>query len=142
MHIRYIQKRKINFICSSKFVYKRKFIVNKNWLVLRKPKKVLIKVISAQSYGGRNEIVRAIKKLSNIKNITEEAFSKTLDTKGIPDPDLIIRTGGEMRLSNFLLWQSAYSELFFTKTLWPEFSKLEFLNILKEYAGRERRNGK
>ncbi len=106
------------------------------------PKKILIKVISAQSYGGRNEIIRAINNLPNKKDVTEETFSKILDTKDIPDPDLIIRTGGEMRLSNFLLWQSAYSELFFTKTLWPDFSKSEFLNILKEYAGRERRNGK
>ena len=109
----------------------------------RKPNKKVIRVISAQSYGGRDEIVRAIKTLDKSKRkVTEEDFSKALDTSGIPDPDLIIRTGGEMRLSNFLLWQGAYSELFFTKTLWPDFSKKEFLGILDEFSKRERRNGK
>lgn len=103
-----------------------------------------IEVLIALSYGGRAEIVSAIKKLSlkDIEHITEKNFSERLSTQGTPDPDLIIRTGGEMRLSNFLLWQSAYSELFFTKTYWPDFSKKEFENILADFSSRERRNGK
>ncbi len=108
-----------------------------------KPKKERVHLIIALSYGGKDELVRTTQEL--VKNripITEESISKTLDTKNIPDPDLIIRTGGEMRLSNFLLWQSTYSELFFTNTLWPDFSKKEFLKILDEFKQRERRNGK
>ena len=103
-----------------------------------------LKLYLALSYGGRQEIVAAVKKMTadEIKNVTEEKFGTRLSTGGIPDPDLIIRTGGEMRLSNFLLWQSAYSELFFTKTLWPAFTREEFESILKEFSKRERRMGK
>jgi undecaprenyl diphosphate synthase len=102
-----------------------------------------INLIIALSYGGRAEIVAAIKKLNDadVKHLTEEHFSEFLFTKGIPDPDLIIRTGGEMRLSNFLLWQSAYSELFFSKTYWPDFTKKEFFMILEDFSSRERRIG-
>jgi len=75
-------------------------------------------------------------------SITEELFSECLWTAGIPDPDLVIRTGGEKRLSGFLTWQSVYSELFFTDTLWPDFTKEEFLKILTEFGDRERRFGK
>lgn len=98
----------------------------------------------ALSYGGRGEIISAIKKLNpkRIQSLTEEDFSKHLWTSGMPEPDIIIRTGGEMRLSNFLPWQSTYSELFFTKTYWPDFSKKEFSGILEEYYGRQRRMGK
>ena len=74
--------------------------------------------------------------------VTEEYFSKCLQTGDMPDPDMIIRTSGEMRLSGFLPWQAVYSELFFTETLWPDFSEKEFLNMLKEYGERERRLGK
>lgn len=103
-----------------------------------------IEVIIALSYGGRAEIVSAIKKLTagDIENLTENSFSEFLFTKGIPDPDLIIRTGGEMRLSNFLLWQSAYSELFFSETYWPDFTREEFDTIVDKFSSRERRNGK
>jgi len=103
-----------------------------------------IEVVVALSYGGRDEIVSAIKKLTkdDIQKLTEKSFSEHLSTQGIPDPDIIIRTGGEMRLSNFLLWQSAYSELFFTKTLWSDFSEKEFTAIVDEFSSRERRNGK
>lgn len=98
------------------------------------------------SYGGRAEIVSAAKELARSAiapdAVTEEEFSKHLWTAGIPDPDLIIRTGGVMRLSNFLTWQSVYSELFFLETLWPDFTKEEFTSILSEYAERERRFGK
>lgn len=96
----------------------------------------------ALSYGGRDEIVRAIKKAKeNNFEIREDNFGSLLDTSNVPDPDIIIRTGGEKRLSNFLLWQSAYSELFFTDTLWPAFTKEEFMSILDEYGKRTRRFG-
>lgn len=95
------------------------------------------------SYGGRAEIVAAANSASAKSDlITEDLLSQSLWTAGMPDPDIIIRTGGEKRLSNFLLWQSAYSELFFTDTLCPDFDKEEFDAILAEFATRERRNGK
>ena len=104
----------------------------------------------AFSYGGRREILNAAKEIARtkdkagIENLTEEDFSKFLwtDKIGVPDPDLIIRTSGEMRLSGFLTWQSVYSELFFTKTYWPDFSYEEFKKILEEFFMRERRLGK
>ena len=98
----------------------------------------------AFSYGGRAEILDAVNQLikEGVTNVTEETFANSLYTKGLSDPDLIIRTGGEMRLSNFLPWQSVYSELFFTETKWPEFSKEEFQGILESFAARERRRGK
>ena len=98
----------------------------------------------ALSYGGRAEILEAVNKLieEDREVVTESELSEKLWTAGTPDPDLIIRTGGEKRLSNFLLWQSVYSELFFTPTLWPDFSREEFDAIIAEYAKRERRNGK
>ncbi len=99
----------------------------------------------ALSYSGRNEILRAVKKILNAglkpQEITEEVFNTYLDTVGLPPPDLIIRTSGEMRISNFLLWQSAYSEFFFTDTLWPDFTKDEFLLAIQDYQQRERRFG-
>ncbi len=99
----------------------------------------------ALDYGGRREIVQAVNKILSLgkkAKITEETFKNFLYTAGQPDPDLIIRTGGEKRLSNFLLYQSAYSELFFTDTLWPDFTEKEYLEILKDYSKRERRFGK
>ncbi|MEJ2183065.1 MAG: polyprenyl diphosphate synthase [Nitrospirota bacterium] len=102
-------------------------------------------LVAALSYGGRDEIVRAVRKAlaAGVEpgGFTEEALEGHLDTAGLPEPDLIIRTSGEMRLSNFLLWQSAYSELYFTSTLWPDFSKDEFLRALHDYRMRERRFG-
>lgn len=102
-------------------------------------------LIAALSYGGRNEIVRAVKKIvsANINpdDITEEYFESFLDTSGIPSPDLIIRTSGERRVSNFLLWQGAYSEFYFTETLWPDFTRDEFMIALHDYQTRERRFG-
>ncbi len=99
----------------------------------------------ALSYGGRDELIRAIKRAVYLNlstnEITEECISNLLDTAGIPDPDLIIRTSGEQRLSNFLLWQSAYSEFYFTPTLWPDFTKEELLESIYEYQTRERRFG-
>lgn len=101
-------------------------------------------VVFAVSYGGRADIVQAVNHLlaSGIKEVTEEDMSNVLWTHDIDDPDMIIRTSGERRLSNFLTWNSVYSELFFTDTYWPDFSKEEFNTLLAEYATRERRRGK
>lgn len=98
----------------------------------------------AMSYGGRAEIVAAAKALigEEATEISEAAFAHNLWSYPMPDPDLIIRTGGEKRLSGFLPWQSVYSELFFSDTLWPDFSREEFDAILAQYATRERRHGK
>jgi undecaprenyl diphosphate synthase len=96
------------------------------------------------SYGGREEIVHAANACvaDGITAITEEDISKHVYTAGVPDPDMIIRTSGEMRSSGFLPWQAVYSELFFTDTLWPDFSEEEFLKMIAEYGSRERRIGK
>jgi undecaprenyl diphosphate synthase len=97
----------------------------------------------ALSYGSRQEILRAVQKLidSGEKEITEDKLTQYLDTALMPDPDLIIRTSGEFRLSNFLLWQVAYSEIYITETPWPEFDSSEFLKALESYNKRERRYG-
>jgi undecaprenyl diphosphate synthase len=100
----------------------------------------------ALNYGGRQEILSAVRKIVSekpqIENLTEDFFATHLQTGTMPDPDLIIRTSGEKRLSGFLPWQSVYSELFFSDTLWPDFTKEEFDSILAEFAQRERRRGK
>lgn len=102
-------------------------------------------VLLALGYGGRDEIVRAVQKaLSTLRKsdeFSESFLTNNLDSKGIPDPDLIIRTGGEKRLSNFLLWQSAYSELYFSEKLWPDFTEEDFDQALKEFSHRSRRYG-
>lgn len=100
-------------------------------------------LILALSYGGRQEICNAIDALvaRDIRKVTPEILSEALDTKDIPDPDLLIRTSGEYRISNFLLWQLAYTELYFTNTLWPDFHEAEFAKALHSYARRERRFG-
>ena len=100
----------------------------------------------AFDYGGRYEIIDAVKRirLDNIspENITEQLFNKYLYTKDTPYPDLIIRTAGEMRISNFLLWQSAYSEYYYTDVLWPDFGRIEIEKSIKAYSERVRRFGK
>jgi undecaprenyl diphosphate synthase len=102
-------------------------------------------LVLALSYSGRNEILRAIKKTISLRinpdDLTEEYFSSLLDTSGIPAPDLIIRTSGEKRISNFLLWQAAYSEFYFTDALWPDFTREELFVALHDYQLRERRFG-
>jgi len=102
-------------------------------------------LVTALSYSGRNEIVRAVRKVLRSgtmpDELTEEVFSSYLDTAGLASPDLIIRTSGEKRISNFLLGQAAYAELYFTETLWPDFSKDEFLLAIQDYQRRERRFG-
>ncbi len=99
----------------------------------------------ALSYGGRGEILEAVRRMAAAgtpaETATEEIFSSYLDTAGLPDPDLIIRTSGEQRISNFLLWQSAYAELYFTETLWPDFSEQDLMAALIDYKGRQRRFG-
>lgn len=99
----------------------------------------------ALSYGGRSEILEAIKRMLRegveYNDISESLFASYLDTAGLPDPDLIIRTSGELRISNFLLWQAAYAELYFTETLWPDFGEKDMLIALIDYQGRERRFG-
>ncbi len=95
-------------------------------------------------YGGREEIVDAVNRLlrSGVKEIDEGKLSESLYTKDMPDPDLIIRTSGEQRLSGLFPWQSCYSELYFSKKLWPDFSKEDFEDALKDYSQRKRRYGK
>lgn len=98
----------------------------------------------AFNYGGRHEIIDAVNKIledGNIKSITEEEFSKFLYTKDMKDPDLLIRTSGEKRLSNFLLWQLAYTEFYFSKKMWPEFKKEDIIEAIIEYNNRNRRYG-
>jgi undecaprenyl diphosphate synthase len=97
----------------------------------------------ALSYGGRAEIIEATNRaIRNGKEVTEETFAQLLWTADMPDPDIIVRTGGEKRLSNFMTWRSVYSELLFIDTYWPALTKVEFNGILKEYESRERRGGK
>jgi len=98
--------------------------------------------ILALNYGSRDEITRAVQKLnSNNTPITEENINSSLDTAGIDDVDLLIRTSGEVRVSNFLLWQIAYAEMFFTKTYWPEFNSQDLDDIISDFNNRERRFG-
>ncbi|WP_054335098.1 isoprenyl transferase [Anaerostipes caccae] len=103
----------------------------------------------ALNYGSRDEMIRAMKKMAGDllagtlkkEDITEDVFAGYLDTKGIPEPDLMIRTSGEQRLSNFMLWQLAYTEFYFTDVLWPDFNKKELKKAVEYYNGRERRFG-
>lgn len=94
----------------------------------------------AINYGSREEIIEAAKKADRL-GLNEEIFSQNLYTKGVPDPELVIRTGGQQRLSNFLLWQVAYSELYFTDVLWPEFNENEFKKAVGEFEQRKRNFG-
>jgi undecaprenyl diphosphate synthase len=107
-------------------------------------------LILALSYGGRDEILEAVRKIAREAaegkidpgDLNKEAFSDYLYTEGIPDPDLLIRTSGEHRISNFLLWQTAYTEFYFTDVLWPDFRKKDLIAAIRDYQGRERRFGK
>jgi undecaprenyl diphosphate synthase len=103
----------------------------------------------ALNYGGRDEVTRAAKRLAyeieqgrlTHKDVDAETLSRFLDTHVLPDPDLVIRTSGEARISNFLLWQSAYAEYEFVDTLWPDFTPAEFAKVCANYATRDRRYG-
>lgn len=109
-----------------------------------------LNLILALSYGSRQELCRAAQRIAvkvkagdlSVDEIDENVINQELYTAGIPDPDLLIRTGGEQRISNFLLWQVAYSEWYLTETHWPEFREMEFLKAIQEYQCRERRFGK
>jgi undecaprenyl diphosphate synthase len=104
----------------------------------------------AFNYGSRNEIIHSVKKIAklcidkeiSIDDIDENLIGSNLYTESIPDPDFVIRTSGEIRLSNFLLWQISYSELYFTDTYWPDFNEAEYIKALNEYQNRKRRYGK
>ena len=108
-----------------------------------------LNLVIAFNYGGRDEIVRAAQKIAEAtlrgevdpRSLSQEDFAGFLDTAGIPDPDLVVRTSGEQRMSNFLPWQSAYSELVFLSCYWPEFTAEHFNDALRQYASRERRFG-
>ncbi len=105
--------------------------------------------VTALNYGGRDEITRVVRKIAeevrdgnaDAKDITEQMISDHLDTAGLPDPDLLIRTSGELRLSNYLLWQLAYTEIYVTDTLWPDFNKAELVKAIEAYSRRDRRFG-
>jgi undecaprenyl diphosphate synthase len=107
-------------------------------------------VLLAVSYGGREELVQAVRALAQDvqagrlqpEQVSEAIFGRYLHTAGLPDPDLLIRTSGEMRISNFFLWQSAYTEIYFTETLWPDFREHHFLEALAHFQQRERRFGR
>ena len=109
-----------------------------------------LNVLIALNYSGRWEIAKAARQMAvqvlmgkiQIENIDEKKFSEYLETSGVPDPELLIRTGGELRVSNFLLWQIAYTELYITKTLWPDFRKEDLYEAIFSFQHRERRFGK
>ena len=108
-----------------------------------------LKLQVAFNYGGKREITDAVRRVASLvaagklkaEDITEETIGRALYTAGMPDPDLIIRTSGEQRFSNFLLWQSAYAELAFVEENWPDFDRAAFLRVLEDYSGRDRRYG-
>ena len=101
-----------------------------------------LQVNLALNYGSKTELINALKKLNKSKKkITEKNFLNYLQTKNIPDPDLLIRTGNTRRLSNFLLWELAYSEIFFIKKLWPDFNEKDYLKIINEYKSIKRTFG-
>lgn len=111
--------------------------------VAKSPDNAPFTFIIALAYGGRGEIVRAVNScVESGKKVDIDGLSTRLYTAGVPDPDFIIRTGGELRLSNFLLWQAAYAELYFTDVLFPDFTDAKFEKALKEYESRKRRFGK
>lgn len=109
-----------------------------------------LQLIIALNYGGRQELLDATRRIAeactdgalSVNEITDHLFSSYLYTKDIPDPDLVIRTSGEMRISNFLLWQSSYSEYYFTDVLWPDFDHAQLLKAIESYSSRDRRFGK
>lgn len=116
---------------------------------LRTKDNTAMTVVLALNYGGRRELVEAAGKIAqdfsdgkiNLKDLDERSFAGYLSTAGLPDPDILVRTSGEMRISNFLLWQLSYAELYFPKVYWPDFGKKEFQEAVEEYQTRERRYG-
>ncbi len=129
-----------------KIIGKKSFSQRLNKLLNLSEKKTLrnkrLQINLALNYGSKSELIDAFKKMKKNKdNINEQNLSRNLQTKDIPDPDLLIRTGNTKRLSNFLLWQLAYSEIFFEKKLWPAFNEKDYKRIIKEYKGIKRNFG-
>ena len=135
------QNIKLKIIGSKKFSPKLNKLLNNSEKKTSKNTKLQINL--ALNYGSKSELIDAFKKIKkNKKNITEKNLSVNLQTKNIPDPDLLIRTGNTKRLSNFLLWQLAYSEIFFEKKLWPAFNEKDYNRIIREYKSIKRNFGK
>lgn len=132
----------VGFIGSTKGL-KPDFLREIHALAAQTHKNTGMRVNIAFNYGGRLEIIEAIQKLTpeQIAQLSPENFGDYLYTAGQPDPDLIIRSSGESRLSNFLIWQAAYSEIYITETLWPDFGKVEMIKALQDYQSRNRRYG-
>ena len=135
------QNIKLKIIGSKKFSPRLNKLLNDSEKKTSKNTKLQINL--ALNYGSKSELINAFKKIRKNKNsITEKNLSRNLQTKNIPDPDLLIRTGNTKRLSNFLLWQLAYSEIFFEKKLWPAFNEKDYNRIIKEYKNIKRNFGK
>ena len=156
--LRYFLKKQINDLLKNDICLKvlgeitsfpKDIIEDLNNLVEASKHNSTLQLIIAINYGSRQEITYAVKKIVkeallkkiNINDINEDTITNFLYTEGVPEPDLIIRTGGDCRLSNFLLWQSAYSELLFIKKAWPDFTRDDFLQAVNEFNNRERRFG-
>jgi len=138
-----LNKQKIRL----KIIGKKNFSNNLNSLLVRSEKKTSknkrLQINLALNYGSKTELINAFKELiKNKENINEKNLKKYLETKDIPDPDLLIRTGNTKRLSNFLLWQLAYSEIFFEKKLWPDFNEKDYTKIIKKFKRIKRNFGK
>ena len=139
----------VNFIGNLKQLSPKLQEISKNAVELTK-NNTGVRLQIAFNYGARDEITRAVKDIAmkiqnkemSIEDIDEDIISNSLYTGSMPDPDLLIRTGGEMRISNYLLWQIAYSEFYVTPTLWPEFDKEAFIDAIEEFHSRHRRYGK
>ena len=122
-----------------KLPYKAQKTLQKSLRLTKKNKKIVVNL--AINYGSKNEIIEAVKKIKNKKKITYKDIVENLYSKNIPDPDILIRTGGHRRLSNFLLWQLAYSELYFLRKLWPDFKASDFRKIILNYKKIKRNFG-
>ncbi len=134
------QNIKLKILGSKKFSNKLNSLLNKSEKKTSKNTKLQINL--ALNYGSKSELIGAIQKIKiNKKKISEKNISDNLQTKNIPDPDLLIRTGNTKRLSNFLLWQLAYAEIFFVKKLWPDFTEKDYNRIIKEYKSIKRNFG-
>jgi undecaprenyl diphosphate synthase len=134
------QNIKLNIIGIKKFSKKLNRLLN--YSEKKTAKNTTLQINLALNYGSKFEILNSIKKMNkNNEKINEKNFTKYLDTRNIPDPELLIRTGNTKRLSNFLLWQLAYSEIFFEKKLWPDFNERDFIRIIKNFKKIKRNFG-
>ena len=132
---------KLKIIGQKKFSNKLNILLKKSENLTKKNSKLQVNL--ALNYGSKMEIVNAIKNIKKNKlKVSEENISKSLYTKNIPDPDFLIRTGGKQRLSNFLLWQISYSEIFFSEKLWPDFNERDYLKIISNFKKIQRNFGK